>query len=78
MARQTIASRKIDSMTAKGYEYIGMTQGWVSNRKGSNLRQFLDNHNLTWDEVEIECGAKRQHATEGTQILVFRKARMTA
>lgn len=72
MARATIASRIIEQKTAEGLTYVGMTGGWYSFRKGSNLRRFLDAHNLTPDEVDVELGARRQHATEGTQLLVFR------
>lgn len=74
MKRATIASRIIDQKIAQGFEYIGMTSGWYSFRKGSNLRSFLDRHGLTPDDVDVELGARGQRRTEGTQLLVFRAA----
>lgn len=70
--RPTIASTIIDRQVAAGMEYVGMTSGWCSFRKGSNLRAFLDRHDLTPDEVAVFPGARKRCATEGTQLLVFR------
>lgn len=73
MARQTIARKTIEQMTAKGYEYVGMTSGWYSFRKGSNMRRFLDQHGLTDTTATVEIGARAgMHRNDGNQLLVFR------
>jgi hypothetical protein len=73
MARTTIASRIIAAKTAQGFEYVGMTSGWYSFRKGSNLRSFLDRNNLTEFDVDVEIGARAgMHRNDGNQLLVFR------
>ena len=71
---KTIAGKKIAEMEAQGYEYKGYTTGWTTFRKGSNLSHKLEQLGLTEAEVEIRNGAKLQHATEGSQILIFVKA----
>lgn len=68
----TIAARIVASKTAQGFEFVGMTSGWYSFKPTSNLGRFLAERGLTPDQVEVECGARKQRRTEGTQLLVFR------
>ncbi len=71
--RKTIAQKKKEEMTAKGYTYVGMTTGQLSYRKGSNLSSFLSYHGLEKSDVVVAVGAKLQYASQGTQLLVFKK-----
>lgn len=72
MARRTIATTIIERMQDAGYTYVGMTSGWYSFDKRSNLTAFLNRNGLTRDDVTVEIGAKKQRRTEGTQLIVFR------
>lgn len=70
---KTIAQRIAEEMESEGYELAGKTSGWFSTRKGSNLSRKLEQLDLTIEEVEVRTGAKKQHQTEGTDLLIFKK-----
>lgn len=67
----TIAGKRIAEMEAEGYEYVGYTTGWLSFRKNTNLSHLLKQLGLSESEVTVRAGAKMQHQTEGSQLLVF-------
>lgn len=71
---KTKAQQITEDMQAQGYRLAGKTSGWLSFRKGSNLAGLIEVLGLTESEVIVKCGAKEQHATEGTELLVFVKA----
>lgn len=70
--KQTIAQLIKEEMINQGYTYVGITEGWMSKRKGSNLYKFLERNSLLDNQnVVVRSGAKRQHKTEGTELLIF-------
>ena len=73
MPRKTIAQKIEADMTAQGYTLIGKTSGWYSTRPNSNLSRKLEQLGVSADEIEIRQGAKHRYATEGTDLLIFRK-----
>ena len=76
MARTTIASRIIEKKAAEGFELIGRTSGWYSERKNSNLYRLITGMGLTYADVEVEIGARAgMNRNDGNQLLVFRAAR---
>lgn len=75
MAKQTIAQKITEELEKDGFELVGRTSGWFSLRKGSNLSRKLDQLGLDYesDAVQVRAGAKKQHRTEGTDLLIFEK-----
>lgn len=69
--KQTIAQSIVQEMEGEGHELVGKTSGWLSFRKGSNLSRKLDQLGLDAEQVEVRTGAKKQHKTEGTELLIF-------
>jgi len=72
--KKTISQTVTDTMTDKGYKLVGKTTGNPSFRNGTNLARKLASLGLTEADVTVKTGARRQHATEGYELLIFVKA----
>jgi hypothetical protein len=72
--RKTIAAKIIEDMINQNYILAGVTKGYFSFRKGSNLYKKIIELGLSEDCIKVKKGARAGRSyCEGWQLLIFKK-----